>query len=67
MEAVIAIVNANVALAKNIVRAAIPKVVAFEGPAPHANALAGAIMSSPSVHPPHRVAALAPIVGKYLG
>lgn len=66
VEAVIAIVNANVALAKRIVKAALPRITAHEGPAPQANALAGAIMSSPQVHPPHRVAALAPIVGKYL-
>jgi len=66
VDAVIATMNANVALAKRIVKAAVPKIAAFEGPAPMSNALAGSIISNPEYHPPERVAALAPIVGKYL-
>ncbi len=67
VDAVIAVLRRNVEAAKAILRAAIPYVMAHEGPAPMANALAHGIMTSPDLIPEERRRALAPIVAKYLG
>jgi 5'-methylthioadenosine phosphorylase len=66
VEQVIAVPRANVALAKDIVRRAIPLIAAHDGPAPMSSALANAIITSPDNIPADRIAELAPIVGKYL-
>lgn len=66
VEQVIAVLQANVALAKRIVRLAIPRIAAHNGPAPMSNALANSIITSPDAIPAQRVQDLAPIVGKYL-
>ena len=67
VDAVIAVVRANLALAKSIVRAAVPRIAAFEGPCPQHKALANAVMTSPDRIPAHRARALAPLLGKYFG
>ncbi len=66
VEQVIAVVQANVALAQEIVRAAIPRIAAHAGPCPQADALRGAIMSDLGLLSAERRAALAPLIGKYL-
>ncbi len=65
VEAVVAVINANVALAQNIVRAAIPRIAAHKGPAPQSSALAGAIMSDLGALSDDRLAALGPLIAKY--
>ncbi|MBW1876914.1 MAG: S-methyl-5'-thioadenosine phosphorylase [Deltaproteobacteria bacterium] len=66
VEQVIEVLTHNVALAKDIIRAAVPLVAAHEGPAPMSDALENAIMTSPERIPPAIRQALDPIVGKYL-
>ena len=67
VEQVIAVLTANVALAQQIIKLAVPRIAAHGGPAPHSDALKNAIISDPARIPAERIAALAPIVGKYLG
>jgi 5'-methylthioadenosine phosphorylase len=66
VDAVVAVIRANVALAQNIIRAAIPRIVAHDGPAPHANALAQAILSDTTLLSATRKTELAPLIGKYV-
>ncbi len=65
VEAVIAVVQRNAANARKVLAATVPRV-----PAQHtciaANALQGAIMTSPSAVPASARERLAPIIGKYL-
>ena len=65
VDQVIAVLHANVALAQRILQAAIPRIVAHEGPAPMHNALATAIITDRARVPASRIDALAPIIGKY--
>jgi 5'-methylthioadenosine phosphorylase len=44
---VVAVINKNVATAKNIIQVSVPKIVAHSGPAPMASALTNAILSQP--------------------
>jgi 5'-methylthioadenosine phosphorylase len=67
VDQVVAVLLANVQLARNIVRAAIPRVAAFQGPAPMSGALASAILTHREAIPEERKQALSAIVGKYLG
>jgi 5'-methylthioadenosine phosphorylase len=67
VEQVVAVVRANVALAKRIIRATVPAVAAHVGPAPHSKAAAGAIMTAKDAIPAERRAALQALIGKYLG
>ena len=66
VDAVVAVIKKNVNTARNVIRAVVPRIAAHEGPAPHSNALAGAIMTAPDKIPAERREALAPLVGKYL-
>ena len=66
VDAVLAIVRQNVALAKNIIRDLAPRVAAFDGPPPMSTALAGAIMTAPDAIPAASRARLDLLVGKYL-
>ncbi|MFN7143363.1 MAG: S-methyl-5'-thioadenosine phosphorylase [Myxococcota bacterium] len=66
VDQVVALVNANAALAKRIVAATVPKILAHEGPAPQSRALASAIMTAPSAVSTETRRALAPLLGKYL-
>lgn len=65
VEQVVAVARKNVSLARKIVRCAVPRIAAFDGPAPMSNALAGAIMTRREAIPQSKLDALAPIVGKY--
>jgi 5'-methylthioadenosine phosphorylase len=67
VDQVIAVINANVALARRIIRAAIPKVAAHPGPPPHADALKHAVMTRPDVIDPAKRRALGPLVDRFLG
>lgn len=64
-DAVVAVIQANVALSQRILRAAVPHIARHEGPAPMHNALAHAIISDRSRVSAARVEALRPIIGKY--
>lgn len=65
VEDVIKVVQANVALSQSIIKKAIPKIVAHEGPAPESNALQYAFISDKSKIPAETKKALEPIIGKY--
>ena len=65
VEQVVATMQKNVITAKEIIRHAVPLIAAHDGPAPHSNALAGAILSAKEAVPAERIEALAPIIGKY--
>ena len=67
VEQVVRVARQNVAVARKIIKSAVPHIVAHDGPCPQANALAGAIMTRLSAIPDERRAALAPLVAKYLG
>lgn len=65
VETVIALVNANAALAKRIIGTVVPKLLAHGGPAPCSTALATAIMTAPSAISAETRTTLAPLIGKY--
>jgi 5'-methylthioadenosine phosphorylase len=66
VDQVIAVLSANVELARRVVRAVAPKIAAFAGEPPMSNALRHAIMTHPSRVPPERRKALDLLVRKYL-
>ncbi len=66
VEQVVATMQANVAVAKRIIRAAVPRIAAHGGPAPQSDALKFAIMTAREVIPAEAIERLRPIVGKYL-
>jgi 5'-methylthioadenosine phosphorylase len=66
VETVISHVVANVKLAKEIIRAAVPMIVEFGAPSPQSNAMSGGIMTDKSLIPQDRIDALGIIIGKYL-
>lgn len=66
VDQVIAVLQGNAALARGIVARTVPKIVAHGGPAPHANALATAILTPRDAVAPETRRAMAPLVGKYL-
>ena len=65
VEQVIATVKANVALAQNIIRYAVPKITELVGPHPQKGLLASAFITDKSKVPAERIEALKPIVGPY--
>ena len=65
VEQVVATMQKNVLVAKEIIRHAVPLIVAHDGPAPHSNALASAILSAKDGVPAERIEALSPLIGKY--
>lgn len=67
VDAVIAVLKANVRLAQDIIRAAVPRVAGHPGGSPHANAMQNAVMTAAHLVPDDRRAALAVIAGEYLG
>ena len=66
VEAVVAVIHANVARAKAIIAGVAPLIAAHEGPPPMHQAMKGAIMTAPHLIPADRRAALDLIIGKYL-
>jgi len=67
VEQVVRVARQNVATARQIIKAAVPRIAAHDGPCPQSNALAGAIMTKLEAIPAERKEALAPLVSKYLG
>jgi len=67
VEQVIAVLHKNVSLAKHIIGLAVPRIAAHVGPQPAFGAMKNAIMTSPSLIPEDRKAALQILVGQYLG
>lgn len=63
VEAVIATLQRNAGLAQEVIRAAIPRVAAHQGPLPFAGALSAAIMTRPDLIPEGLRRELAPILG----
>jgi 5'-methylthioadenosine phosphorylase len=67
VEQVVAVLHANVALAKRIIAGAVPRIARHAGPAPAAGAMRNAIMTAPNLIPDDRRAALQLLIGQYLG
>lgn len=66
VEQVVKVLVANSALARRIVAAAVPKIVAHGGPAPQSNALSTAILTAPHAIPVDTKRRLSHILGKYM-
>lgn len=66
VDQVVAVLLANVELSKRIIRHAIPKIAAFNGPAPQAGALANAILTSHAAISPEAKERLALLIGRYV-
>lgn len=66
VDQVIATLKANVSMAQKIIQMAVPRIAAHEGPAPHHNALAGALLTPPEAISEERKLALAPLIGDLL-
>ncbi|MFZ5481216.1 MAG: S-methyl-5'-thioadenosine phosphorylase [Myxococcota bacterium] len=66
VDQVVAVLTANSSLAKRIVAAAVPLVMAHGGPAPMSNALATSILTPASAVSAETRRALAPLIGKYM-
>lgn len=66
VDQVVAVLLANVSLAKRIVAATVPAIMAHQGPAPMSSALKAAIMTNPALVTPELRQRLAPLIGKYL-
>lgn len=63
VDQVIAVLNANVNLAKQIVANAVPLIAGHNGPAPHHEALKGALLTPKDAIDPDRAEALKPLIG----
>ena len=66
VDQVVAVLLKNASLARRVVAAAVPKIVAFGKPAPQSSALATAILTQPSAVTVETKRALAPLIGKYM-
>jgi 5'-methylthioadenosine phosphorylase len=67
VDQVIAVVQANVRLAQQVIRELVPRVAAHPSPSPYADALQGAIMTAPSAIPAETRARLELLIGRHLG
>lgn len=63
VDQVIAVLKANVSLAKRIISEAVPRIAAHPGPAPHHAALQGALLTPAEAISEERKTALAPLIG----
>ncbi|MDP6932257.1 MAG: S-methyl-5'-thioadenosine phosphorylase, partial [Myxococcota bacterium] len=66
VDQVIATLQANSAMSKNVIRSAVPLIAAHAGEPPQANAMANAILTPPDAIPQATREAFAPLIGKYL-
>ncbi|MDP2305371.1 MAG: S-methyl-5'-thioadenosine phosphorylase [Pseudomonadota bacterium] len=66
VDTVVAVLHANAALARRIVAATVPKILAHEGPGPQSSALATSILTPASAVSTETRRALAPLIGKYM-
>jgi 5'-methylthioadenosine phosphorylase len=65
VEAIVRILQQNVAMAQTIIGEALPQIPVDRG-SPYRDALKGAIITQPSAIPPHIKENLAPLIGKYV-
>jgi 5'-methylthioadenosine phosphorylase len=65
-DAVVAVMQANVSLARRVLSAVVPKILAHPGEAPMAHALRHAIMTQRDAIPEARRRELAPLIARYL-
>jgi 5'-methylthioadenosine phosphorylase len=65
VEAIVRILQQNVAMAQTIIGEALPQIPVDRG-GPYRDALKGAIITPPSAIPPHIKENLAPLIGKYV-
>jgi len=65
VEQVIAVLQANVAMARQVISASVPALVEFGSPSPMADAAAHAVMTSPDRIPEGKKATLALLLGEY--
>ena len=63
VDQVVAVLRANVDLAKTIIAEAVPLIAAHDGPSPHHEALKGALLTPADAIDPDRRRALAPLIG----
>lgn len=66
VDQVVAVLQRNSALARRVVAAAVPRILAHTGPNPQSGALATAILTAPSAVSAETRRKLAPLIGKYL-
>lgn len=66
VDTVVAVLHANAALARRIVAATVPKILAHQGPSPQSGALATSILTPASAVSTETRRALAPLIGKYM-
>ncbi len=66
VEQVVAVIRTNVNLAKKIIAEAVPLIAAHNGPAPHHDALKGALLTPADAIDPDRRRALDPLIGHVL-
>jgi 5'-methylthioadenosine phosphorylase len=66
VDQVVAVLLKNASLARQVVAAAVPRILAKGNPCPQSNALATAILSQPSAVSTETRKALAPLIGKYM-
>jgi 5'-methylthioadenosine phosphorylase len=67
VEAVVAVIHKNVAMAQRVIREVVPRVQAFAGPPPHHDALRHAILTDPAKIPAATRERLALLIGHLLG
>ncbi len=66
VDQVVAVLSANASLAKRIVAATVPRILAHAGPSPQSAALATSILTPASSVSRETRVALAPLIGKYM-
>lgn len=66
VDQVVAVLTANVALSKRIIQEAVPRIAAYQGPAPMSGALSNAILTAPSAVSAEAKARLGLLIGKYV-
>jgi 5'-methylthioadenosine phosphorylase len=66
VDQVVAVLLKNASVARAVVAAAVPRILAHGGPAPQSRALASAILTQPAAVSIETRRALAPLIGKYM-
>ena len=66
VEQVIAVLKANSSRSQEIIKLAVPKIAAHQGPCPQSSVLQHALITDKSSIDPEKAKQLAPIIGKYL-
>jgi 5'-methylthioadenosine phosphorylase len=66
VDQVVAVLLKNASVARAVVAAAVPRILAHGGPAPQSRALASAILTQPDAVSIETRRALAPLIGKYM-